>query len=54
MDLTPAVAAAPFASPLMLADRLITLAQEADRSGFRDAAVRLIKLVDTVLDEGRH
>ena len=46
--------AAPIASPLMLADRLITLAQEADRSGFRDAALRLIKLVETVLDNGRH
>ena len=54
MNTAPVVAAAPFASPLMLADRLITLAQEADRSGFRDAAVRLIRLVDTVLDDGRH
>ena len=37
-------------SPLMLADRLITLAQDADRAGYRDAASHLVSLVYTVLD----
>ena len=31
------------ASPLMLSDRLITLAQDADRAGLRGAALRLTK-----------
>lgn len=39
-------------SPLVLADRLITLAQEADRAGFPDAASRLVGLVYSVLDTG--
>ena len=52
MDLA-APAAAPQVSPLMLADRLISLAQDADRAGFREAASRLVKLIDTVLD-GSH
>lgn len=38
-------------SPLVLADRLITLAQEADRAGYPESASRLIRLVDTVLDD---
>ena len=37
-------------SPLVLADRLITLAQDADRAGYRDAASDLVSLVYTVLD----
>ena len=37
-------------SPLMLADRLITLAQDADRAGFADAATHLVGLVYSVLD----
>jgi hypothetical protein len=38
-------------SPLMLADRLISLAQEADRAGHPAAATTLIGLAYTVLDE---
>ncbi len=38
-------------SPLVLADRLITLAQEADRAGLRDSAARLLGLIDLVLDQ---
>ena len=34
----------------MLADRLITLAQDADRAGFADAATHLVGLVYSVLD----
>ena len=37
-------------SPLMLADRLITLAQDADRAGYRDAATHLVSMAFTVLD----
>ncbi len=38
-------------SPLVLADRLITLAQEADRAGLTSSASRLIGLVYAVLDD---
>ena len=38
-------------SPLMLADRLISLAQEADRAGYTDSASRLVGLAFAVFDE---
>jgi hypothetical protein len=38
-------------SPLVLADRLITLAQEADRAGYSDSASRLLGTAYAVLDE---
>lgn len=41
----------PRFSPLILADHLITLAQEADRAGLHDSASRLLGLVYSVLDE---
>ena len=49
---------APFAerscfSPLVLADRLISLAQEADRAGYPESASRLIGLVYAVLEDER-
>ncbi len=48
----PAMLAGPHQlSPLMLADRLISLAQEADRAGHPAAATTLIGLAYTVLDE---
>ena len=37
-------------SPLMLSDRLIGLAQDADRAGMRRAASRLVRLACDVLD----
>ena len=43
-------AAAGF-SPLLLADRLLTLAQEADRAGLADTAGRLVRLAHDVFDE---
>jgi hypothetical protein len=54
----PSASAHPFApstsfSPLVLADRLLTLAQDADRAGYHDSALRLLSLIDTVLDGGR-
>ena len=53
----PAVLAAPPAadagsvSPLTVADRLITMAQEAERAGFNAIASKLIHTVFSVLDE---
>lgn len=41
----------PIPSPLMLADRLISLAEDADRAGFRTAAIHLVGLVYAVLDD---
>jgi hypothetical protein len=37
-------------SPLMLADRLIALAEDADRAGLRAAAERLVTLAHDVLE----
>jgi hypothetical protein len=41
-------------SPLMLCDRLLTLAQEADRAGYVLTAGHLLDLAHTVFDEKRH
>ena len=38
-------------SPLILADKLLSLAQEADRAGFFKPAERLLKLAYAVCDE---
>ncbi len=38
-------------SPLVLADRLIALAQDADRAGYLDSATRLLGLAYAVFDE---
>jgi hypothetical protein len=40
-------------SPLILSDRLITLAIDADRAGLTGTAGRLVKLACAVLDEAR-
>ena len=42
------------ASPLMLADRLITLAQDADLAGFRAMASDLIDLAFRTLEQPAH
>ena len=43
---------APIAvSPLVLADRLISLAQVADRAGYAQSATRLLGLAYAVFDE---
>jgi hypothetical protein len=47
----PASASAGKLSPLLIADRLITLAQDADRAGYSATAERLIRLVNRVFDE---
>jgi hypothetical protein len=38
-------------SPLMLADQLLTLAQNAERAGYRRPAERLLKLAYAVYEE---
>ena len=38
-------------SPLVLADRLITLAQDADRAGYAQSATHLLGLAYAVFDE---
>lgn len=38
-------------SPLMLSDRLLTLAQDADRAGYRLAAENLLFLAEEVLEQ---
>ncbi len=48
---TDAKAVPAFVSPLMLADRLLSLAQDADRAGFFKPAERLLKLAYAVCDE---
>ena len=44
------IAASPI-SPLMLADQLLTLAQDAERSGMRRPAQRLLRLAFAIYDE---
>jgi hypothetical protein len=39
------------ASPLVLSDRLITLAQDADRAGFAVTAEHLVYLAHTIFEE---
>lgn len=46
-DLRPS--SGPQVSALVLCDRLLTLAQDADRAGRRDAAQRLLGLANEVL-----
>jgi hypothetical protein len=46
-----AYAAHTAVSPLMLADHLLSLAQDADRSGLQKPAKRLLKLAFALYDE---
>jgi hypothetical protein len=41
-------------SPLILADRLLTLAQDADRAGFAKPAERMLRLAYAVWNEKPH
>ncbi len=41
----------PNVSPLVLADRLISLAQDADRAGYAASARRLVGIALAVFDE---
>ena len=44
-------AARPAVSELVLSDRLISLAEDADHAGYTDTAERLLKLACSVFDE---
>ena len=46
----PGVPVAP--TPLVLSDRLISLAEDAERAGLRATATRLVRLACAVFDEG--
>jgi len=41
-------------SPLVLSDRLLTLAQDADRAGYAATAEHLLELAFTVFEEKCH
>jgi hypothetical protein len=41
----------PAVSPMLLADRMLALAEQADRAGLADTAGRLVALAHTVFDE---
>jgi hypothetical protein len=41
----------PVFSPLLLSDRLLTLAEDADKAGYRTAAESLLFLASKVLDQ---
>ncbi len=43
----------PAASVLVMSDRLLTLAQEADRAGYAATAERLLHLAHDVFDDKR-
>jgi hypothetical protein len=44
----------PAVSELVLSDRLIALAEDADRAGYIDTAERLVTLACSVFDEAQH
>ncbi len=52
-DLLPPDPPPPLPSPLLLSDRLLRLAQEADRAGCTVTAEHLLQLAHTVLEERR-
>ena len=49
-----AVGLEPAVSPLVLCDRLLTLAKDADRAGLRDVAENLLGLAIEVLRPATH
>ncbi len=51
MSLTTETANTPVISPLMLADRLLTLARDADLAGMPTSAQRLLRLAYKVYSE---
>lgn len=56
MMTAPNIAASrkPAVSELVLSDRLIALAEDADRAGYTDTAERLVTLACSVFDEAQH
>jgi hypothetical protein len=54
LDMIATSGAGETISPLMLADRLLTLAQDADRAGFAKPAERMLRLAYAVWNEKPH
>ncbi len=54
LEMAAIAGAGTVVSPLMLADRLLTLAQDADRAGFAKPAERMLKLAYAVWNEKPH
>jgi hypothetical protein len=51
LRLTPRAPSSPPASPLVLCDRLITLAEDADRAGLKTTAAHLVELIEEMFAE---
>ena len=51
---SPLIKSTETISPLLLADRLIGLAEQADRAGFGHAASRLVRLAIQLCSEKPH
>ncbi len=49
--LSPTTPTQPPVTPLLLSDRLLSLAEQADRAGMRLTAERILRLATTVLNE---
>ena len=47
----PVPTSPPPASPLVLCDRLISLAKDADRAGFKTTAAHLVELIEEMFEE---
>ena len=53
LHLTATIPTPPAPSPLVLCDRLISLAQEADRAGFTTTAAHLVDLIEEMFEDRR-
>jgi hypothetical protein len=53
LQLIATVHTPPPPSPLVLCDRLISLAQDADRAGLTTTAGHLVDLIDEIFEERR-
>jgi len=51
LRLTPRIPSPPPASPLVLCDRLISLAEDADRAGLKTTASHLVDLIEGMFAE---
>ena len=49
--LSPRVPASPPVSPLVLCDRLISLAEDAERAGYKTTAGHLVELIEEMFAE---